>query len=29
MARKGYIPTTQELEQLYNRAMSGDASAEK
>lgn len=29
MARKGYIPTTQELEQIYNRAMSGDASAEK
>ena len=29
MARKGSIPTTQELEQIYNRAMSGDASAEK
>ena len=27
MARKGYIPTSQEIEQLYNRAEKGDKSA--
>ena len=27
MARKAYIPTAQEIDALYNRAMEGDANA--